>query len=487
MELQKYLGIYISKDSATVVCAEPGAGRGEVSGCFTVGVEDQAEAWPHALASLISQGCSERQWEFAEVSVALDCAMFMQHNVHSEFRDPKQIAATVRFDTEEALATDVSDAAISFQITSSGEQGSELTVFTAKKQMLSDIILSLQSSGMDPAGIEPDVNCLLRYLCGRIPPEELDHGGTIFGFLSSRSGYLIAPCPDGLSSERGGRVRTFLVSRATDRTALLAREAIMTAALSGGGEPISRIRVFDSVGSIDYKQLGERLGLEAAEMDLLELSGGDREQLADCGDPVDFAIAYGAALGLATRAPAANFRDDFMPYQGKKVKLQKTLRYFSLSVTVLLVAVGLYFQTQLFSVNKYRQRVRARFATDYSTVILNSRLPAEFKFTTAEKTLEKVKRRLAKDPSLVDTGSAASKLTLVLDALNKSAAQTNLNIKSVSISPRSMTIIGDTSSPANTLRFFATVKSSGLAIISTNQSFEGGRDKFRIGLEPIEK
>ena len=50
--------------------------------------------------------------------------MFMQHNVHSKFNDPKQIAATVRFDAEEALATDISDLAIAFKITSSNQAGS---------------------------------------------------------------------------------------------------------------------------------------------------------------------------------------------------------------------------------------------------------------------------------------------------------------------------------------------------------------------------
>ena len=102
MEAQNYLGIYISKERATAVCVDSQGVDGGVLGCFSVSVEEQAEAAPKVLASLISQGLTEREWGVSEVAVALDCAMFMQHNVHSEFSDAKQIAATVRFDTEEA-------------------------------------------------------------------------------------------------------------------------------------------------------------------------------------------------------------------------------------------------------------------------------------------------------------------------------------------------------------------------------------------------
>ncbi|GAI99149.1 unnamed protein product, partial [marine sediment metagenome] len=192
--------------------------------------------------------------------------MFMQHNVHSEFGDTKQIAATIRFDTEEALAMDVSDIAIAFQITSSNKSGSELTVFTAQKKVLSDILISLQSGGMDPVSIEPDVNCLSRFVCRKLSAPKGTQGGTLFGMLSARSGYLIVPHQDGSGSQKASRVRTFLVGSTTDRDVLLAREAIMTTALSGG-EPISCLRVFDSAGAADYQQLGERLGIEADEVD----------------------------------------------------------------------------------------------------------------------------------------------------------------------------------------------------------------------------
>jgi len=485
VELNNYLGIYISKGTATVVCVDSQRMGGEVVGCFSIRAQEEGEMLPQALANLVSQGCSQRQWGFGEVSVALDCAMFMQHNVHSDFADAKQIRATIRFDTEEALATDISDVAIAFQIVSGGQSGSDLTVFTAKKKMLSDLLLSLQSSGMDPVGIEPDVNCLSRYIGRKVAGGEGEQGRTMFGVLSARSGYLMAPHQNGAGEQKAARVRTFLVGSVKNRSGLLAREAIMTTALTEDSEPISRVRVFDSAGSADYEQLGERLGIEAGTIELVGPDVADEQALADV-EPVDFAIAYGAALGHFDKAPAVSFRDDFMPYQGKKLRMEKALKYFSISVTVLLVAVGLYFQTRLFNVNKYQTRVRQKFAKDYAIAMSNVKLPNDLTIKKAVDRLKKERERILKGKSgITDDEAVSSKLALVLDAFNKSAAQTKLNITKVSIGPKTINISGWTSSRANTNRFFADVKRNGLNIVKEGgDATEPGRDKFNIRVEP---
>lgn len=217
MKHQNHLGIYLSKDKATLVCLGPGGRDGNVLGCFRVSVEGQEEQSQQALATLIAQGCAERNLEFAEVAVALDCAMFMQHNVHSEFNNTKQIANTVRFDTEEALSTDISDMAIAFQITSSDEQGSKLTVFTAQRKILSDILLALQGSNIDPVTIEPDIFCLSRFIRQNVSLPENKQSGTLFGLLSERRGYfLIYSKPKQIST-----MRTFLIGPTQDRNELL--------------------------------------------------------------------------------------------------------------------------------------------------------------------------------------------------------------------------------------------------------------------------
>ena len=482
MELNNYLGIYISKDTATVVCVDSQSKGGDVVGCFSVRAEDDAEALPHVLANLVSQGCSEREWGSDEVSVALDCAMFMQHNVHSDFSDAKQIGATVRFDAEEALATDISDVAIAFQIVSGDQNGSDLTVFTAKKKLLSDVLLSLQSGGMDPVGIEPDVNCLSRYIRHKIAGDE-GEGRTMFGVLSGRSGYLVAPHHNGAGAQKASRVRTFLVGSVKDRAGLLAREAIMTTALMEGGESISRVRVFDSVGTADCRQLGERLGIEAGAIELVGPDATGEQAMADCAGPVDFAIAYGAALTHLDKAPAVSFRDDFMPYQGKKMRMEKALKFFSISVTVLLIAMGLYLQTRMFSVNKDRSAIRTKFAKDYTIAKSNIKLPDNMTIKKAVESLNKERRSLSKTTIVGGDETVASKLALVLDAFNKSTPQTNLNITKVSIREKTISIIGWTSSRANTNKFFAIVRQGGLNIGKTSQEVEPGKDKFNITIE----
>ena len=481
MERQNYLGIYLSKDTATVVCLGSQDRDGKVLGCFSVSVEEQKEQNQQMLANLIVRGCAERELKFSEVAVALDCAMFMQHNVHSEFNEPKQVAATVRFDTEEALAMDVTDVAIAFEITSSDQTGSVLTVFTAQRKILSDVLLSLQQYNIDPITIEPDVNCLSRFICQNVSlPEDLH---PFFCVLSRRNGYFIVPAGDKQGSQKTPTVRTFLVGPTQTRTELLAREVSVTAALVETGEPINCLKVFDSTGSVNYQQLGEKLGIEASGVDWLQSAGTEPAALADCADPVDFAIAYGAALAHLEKAQSINFRSDFMPYQGKKLRLQKTLKLAAISVTVLAFAVGVYFQflsaSSLLKTNEDRNELRKKFAKDYSAVMLGKRLPA--KFSTAKNKLGGELRRIKKQSGPSDVVSA--RLILVLEAFNKYAAQkTDLNIDSVSITSK-ISIVGDTSSPGNTLIFFKAIKGK-LEISQERVYTKDRRNHFSITVVP---
>ena len=216
MECPNYLGIYLSKDTATVVCLGlEGKGR-SVLGCFSVTIEENQEQKPQELVRLITEGCTKRGLKFSDVAVALDCSMFMQHNVRSKFNDPKQIASTIRFDAEEVLGMDITDLAIAFKVTSSSQAGSSLTVFTAQKRQLSDILISLQSNNIDPITIEPDVNCLSRFILQNVSlpsasGETSPSGGpdlhSLFCVLSDSSGYFIAFA----ESQETEAMRTFLV------------------------------------------------------------------------------------------------------------------------------------------------------------------------------------------------------------------------------------------------------------------------------------
>ena len=489
MESQNYLGIYLSRDTATVVCLNLLGRIGKVLGSFSVSVEEGEQANMQTLAGLIAQGCAQRRWSYSEVSVALDCAIFMQHSVHSEFGDPKQIAATIRFDTEEALATDITNITLAFEITSAGQDGSELTVFTAQRKILSELLESLQAHNLDPVNIEPDVSCLSRFIYRKGSSAESQQPGTLFGILSRRNGYLIIP-PDsaGPESQKASTVRTFLVGPTKNRDELLSREVLVTTALVKSGEPINYLKVFDSAGTVNHQQLGEKLGIESDGIGLLYGAGAEKQIQDDSFETVDYAIAYGAALAHSEKGRPVNFRDDFSPFQGKKLKMQQTLKFAAISVTLLLIAVGLFFQGRLFGENKDIRKLKTKFAENYSSVMLGQKLSAKAKPVEAVRKLGTEKRRLeqAKKGLITIKGekSISSKLTLVLAAFNACAKQTDLNIKSITITARDIILTGDTSSRQNTQKLFDAVRKNGLEILRPSYELKGPRDHFSITVVP---
>ncbi|HCO97069.1 MAG TPA: hypothetical protein DIU00_24535 [Phycisphaerales bacterium] len=486
MESQNYLGIYISKNTATVVCLGPQQKDGDVPVCFSVSVEGQQQQDIQALAGLISQGCAERELKFSEVTVALDCAMFMQHSVHSDFKDPKQIAATIRFDTEEALATDITNVGLAFEIVSCDETGSQLTVFTAERKILSEVLEALQQYNLDPVNIEPDVNCLSRFISRKANPAEPEQTVTLYGMLSGRSGYLIVPpAATDEESQKTSIVRTFLVGPTQDRAKLLQREVLVTTALIEGAGPIGCLKVFDSAGIVDSMQMGEKLGIDIEDIDLRSIAETKLQPETDCADPIDCSIAYGAALALSEKGRSVDFREDFSPFQGKKLRLQKTLKAAAISITILLIAVGLYFHTQLFSVSRGNNNLRSRFAKDYAEVTLE-KLPASFKIKDAVRELGTLKRKIENEKKglITDEKSISSNLTLALAAFNKCAAQTNLNIKEITVSTDDILVTGDTSSRQNRQRFFGTIRSNGLDIKRESYGLKDGRENFKITVAP---
>ena len=480
MEAKNHLGIYLSRESATVVCISQQGSDHNVLGCFSVSASEQTEQKYQELATLIAQGCAERELRFSEVAVALDCALFMQHDVHSEFNDQKQIAQTVRFDTEEALATDVSEIAIAFNITSSDEDGSGLSVFTTQRKVLSDVLLSLQSNNLDPITVEPDVSCLSRFISHNVSVPE----GTspLFGVLSRRSGYFVVPVSS--DTKQTSLMRTFLVGPTQGRTGQLTREVYVTTALLENAQSINCLKAFDSTDSINYQQLSEKLGFEASGIDFGEAVSTEPQALADCGDPVDFVIAYGAALAHLDKPQSMNFRSDFMPYQGKKQRKEKALKFASVAVTVLLLALGINFQMPLMKTNEYRGDLRKKFAKDYTAVMPGrGGLPSKFPTKKLESELGRIRNVQSGRFGAAGEESMLSKLTLVLEAFNNCAAATNLKISKVSVTEKNIRIEGDTSSRSNTEKLFAAVKEK-LDLVQFNYDLKSGRDNFSITVVP---
>lgn len=480
MESRNRLGIYLSKDRATVVCLAAQGRDNKVLGCFSVDLAGEEAPSQQELADRIDQACTEHGLKAGAAVVALDCASFMQHSVHSEFSDQKKIAATVRFDTEEALATDVSEMAVGFRVVSPEEHGAKLDVFTAQRSELSDIIMSLQSNGVDPEAILPDVYCLSRYLCEGDTATE--GAGTVYALLSKTRGYFIV----GADDDSVPLTRAFLVGPSQDRKALLAREAVVTTALSGAGN-LSRLSVLDAGDGLTAQDLAGSMPLDVADCHLAQVRGLAGEDLPDSVNIVDFAIAYGAALPEPDKDKGISFRNDHMPYLGRKVRLQKAVRFLSISLTVLLLALGVFAQTQLMKVDRYRTTLREKLEPDYLAVMPGAeKLPSRMGQVIDR--LERALRRLeATKGGRVDPKSISAKLTLVLEALKNCAGQTDLNIDVITLTTESITLTGDTSSRSNTLKVFSAMEKVGLTLQKTGYSQKGQRNTFTLAVEPAKQ
>jgi len=476
MDGQNYLGIYLGKSTATVVCLNLHGRQKSLVGCFSVSVEQQDDK-QQQLANLVAEGCAARGFEFEQAVVALDCEMFMQHKVHSEFSDPKQIAATVRFDTEEALAADISNAAIAFKVVSIAPEGSNLTVFTAQHKILSEIIVSFQNSSIDPVSIEPDVNCLSRFLSRNVIGTKFASEPAFFALFSNTNGYVVVFS----QNHRELAMRTFLSGPAQGKEQVLIREVPLTLALIDSEETVNCLKVFDSTGSVDYRQLNEKLGIEADFLDLAGCAPVKPENLAECDNLVAFAIAYGAGLAHLEKAQNVNFRNDFMPYMGKKLKLQKTLKFMSISLVVFLISLGLYLQIKLMQKNRPTKQLREQFAGQYSAIMMGQPIPE--KISPLDKLKGEVRRIVnVKSGRLSVTGeqSVTAKLTLVLAAFNKCASQTDLKVDKITVTSKNISITGSTSGRKNTLKLFEEIKKGGLKILDYRYDLEGGRDVFAV-------
>jgi type II secretory pathway component PulL len=466
------LGIYLRKDRATVVCLASQGRDKKLLDSFSVSIEGE-EVNPRVLCDRIAHVCGERKIRFSEAAVALDCADFMQHSVHSEFADPKKIAATVRFDTEETLATDISDVSVTFRVAAADEEGTRLDVFTAQRALLTEIIQSLQINNIDPVAIDPDIYCLSRYLLECSGGQEEQEKATLYAVLSDCRGYLV------VASGRRELVnlRTVLIGPAQDRTSLLTREALVTMGLSTGN-PVGGLRAFDVRGEVVLPSVGEKTGFPAQACDLTALAGVEATAIPDCANAVDFSLAYGAVLGLSDKVNSVNFRNDHMPFLGKKMRLQKAVRFFSISLTILLLSVGVFVHSQLLKVNQGREAVRAKLEPDYLAVIPGqTELPDSMK--TAKYNLDRRWRNLNAEKTGVgaDQESVSAKMKVVLQALNACAKSTDLNVESLKIKGSNITLNGSTSSGAKTSEVFDALAKQGLLVGNQSVSEDG---KFTV-------
>lgn len=447
--------------------------------CFTVAATPPAEGQePQSLAQRISAACMERQLVFDEVAVAIDCGMFTQHTVHSDFTAAKQIAQTIRFDSEEALATDASKLAIAFGIIGADDSGSNVCVYAADRTAMMDILADLQNNKFDPVAMEPDVSCLTRFIqYAFMPPADVHPLYALFG---RRFGYFLTAG----KTSANWQARTFVIGANQNRDDLAAREIPMTLAGLTASAEIDSLRLFDATDSMNVQKAGEASGLAAEHIDLVKVMEPVAAGMTEHPDPVDFTIACGAALGSLTKT-RIDFRQDFMPYQGKRAMLEKTLKMLSISVTVMLLAVGLYFQLRLYRANSYLSGLHQNMKTEYMAVF-NKPPPSENE-VLSNLNREAIRVEKIKRGQIGASGEASvsALLTYVFQSLNGAPPNVQVNIDYITVGAKSILIAGDTASREATIVLFNSFDAhQHLKTSQPSYDFKGGRDQFKVTILP---
>ncbi len=479
MEQSACLGIYVAPGKATVVLAAKAGGKVELLEQFCIAVDsDQQQGFSFAqTAQAISSGCTEKQLVFSDVAVAIDCRLYRQQVMHSEFSEPKQIAQTIKFDAEEAIAINAAEAAVAFEIASKGFSGAEVSVFAVAGGVISEIILALQNNKLDPIIVEPDSICLRRLIEQASVPDA--EAKPIYIALSQEKCFIISPP----SQQGNAPVRAFLTDAAQNKTAMLAREIMLTKASVPTAAEAGKIIIYDSEGKIDAGVLNEQMDIAVETFDSADIILTKSRQ-PDDSDGLDVLIAAGAAAGALVKGEKVDFRPDFMPYQGRKATLEKGVKILSVSLVVLFIAMGIFGHLQYYRANSYRNRLEDKFKKEYSIAMTGA------KFTKSSTSVRKLQSEIGrikdvKSGLLSATGedSIEAKLTFLFEALNSVPKNVDIDVEKISVTTRTMTLTGSTSSRGYLQLFGAVDKHPKLVKGSSSYEAKDGRDRFRLTVE----
>ncbi len=475
MEQNRYLGIYIASDKTFVVLLSKTDGRIEVLERFSVPAapppEGQQQSFSFAdTAQAIASICAEKQLVFSDVAVAIDCGLYRQQKLHSEFTDYRQIAQTIKFDAEEALAVDAAQTAVAFEVIGRQLSGSEVATFAAPAGLVSEIIVSLQTNKLDPVSVEPDSICFRRGI------DTAGQDAIVAAVSRTRCFVLCPPLPGGKAT-----VRSFVTSESQNKMSLLAREIMMTMAMFGAEKRTETVKIYDTTGQIDLETLAAQTGLKIETLDIAEsIAFEPQEDIED----IDLIIAAGAGASLAGKTEKVDFRSDFMPYEGKKAALEKTIKTFSICLLVFFVALGVFLQMQYYKTSKDCKRIGDKFKTDYVVAMSGG------KFTRSSEAVRKLKSEInrikdVKSGLLSASGedSIEAKLTFLLEALVSVPKNVNIEIEKISVTTKTMSIIGSTNSGGYLQLFGAIDKHPKLVRGSSTYESKDGRDNFRLTIE----
>ena len=474
MNEKSSLGLFLSKEKAVAVWVSFDSDSSVVRKLNITPGEGE-----HAVIALqAARAVSGVDDEFEETFVAVDCAFYTQYKLNSEFDDYHQVESTIKFDAEEAAATDAMNLAVAFDITGKAPVGSEVTVYTADRQLLTDMLLDMQEGALDPGFMEPDVVCLARALAHCADASE--RTDAMFIVLSQSSCYMIRPQTDFAPA-----ARTFLIGKGQDVTGILSREIMLARGATGPANPMTSIVLMGALDSVDADLLAQRTGLDvqtaAPEKALLNT-------LDDDGDiePYELLIAYGAALAGRTRGHKTDFRRDFMPYQGRRKVVESSLRLIGISLTILLVSVAVFFQLKTFRMRGYTRTLSKKALIEYKAATFGKAPPRGM--TVSSGLRRELSRAIEMEKGIGPGGdkSVPAKLTFFFDAINKTPKNVDIKIQQITITERSMKVKGDTNSRSGTLALFNEIKKHPRITLNSERITAGpnGRTLFDITLEP---
>ncbi|MBW8035646.1 MAG: hypothetical protein FVQ79_08460 [Planctomycetes bacterium] len=218
---------------------------------------------------------------------------------------------------------------------------------------------------------------------------------------------------------------------------------------------VSSILLAGQTHDVDCDSLTEACGLEVQTVDMLETSGVETSELTQDMTDTDLAIAYGAALEELTRSRKTDFREDFAPYAGKKRIMEKGFRTASIALTVMLLAIGTFFQYQVFMTKADTNTLNQRLETDAKEILGNSGIGP----LGPVKDLERMYSRLTSGGGrrIGDENSVPVRLTYLLEAINSTPINIGLKITKIKIIGKNMNLTGSTASRPGTNKLFDAV------------------------------
>lgn len=444
MESNRFLGIAIGRHQAALVCMDARSSEAEITECILVHPQ-QGTAETPSLAAAIGQAIRSKGLIYDEAAVALGSDFYAQYPLHSMFSEYRQIENTIKFDAEEATAADATTLAITFEILRAEDKGSEVMVYSADRQSLTDILMDLQAEGIDPVMMEPDVVSLARGLDKKCEfAQDLE---TLYVILDADSYTLLKNANKG----RGAYSRRILFGSQTDHTAELARQLQLTLAAWSFNEPIRSIVLAGQTGQIDGHALSRQVGRPVEKKDLSLPDGGHQT------GSILAAAAWGAALIHVTRGRKADFREDFMPFQGRRKILQKSLRIMSVSLTVVLLVIAAYYQLKTFRMYGCTRQLEGNLIAEYKEG-MGQNPPSNMSIITKLKSVQRQAKQRQAGYGPGEDNSVVAKLTYVLEAINDTQKSVDVVVQQIAVTERTLRVQGDTNGRRSTMQVFDEMK-----------------------------